>query len=95
MYGLRYGALPVVALTGGLADTVIGVSPATMAAGVATGIVFHPTDALALGLALRQLLALYADPAAWSQVQKNAMRHPVGWEASAAAYARLYESLVE
>lgn len=95
MYGLRYGTLPVVAATGGLADTVIGAGPATLAAGVATGIVFHPTDGLALRLALRQLVALKADPKVWAQLQKNAMRHPVGWEASAAAYARLYEGLAE
>ncbi|PZQ99537.1 MAG: glycogen synthase GlgA [Cereibacter sphaeroides] len=95
MYGLRYGTLPVVAETGGLADTVIGASPATLAAGVATGIVFHPTDALGLGQALRQLLALHADSTTWGAMQRNAMKHPVGWEASAAAYARLYEGLLE
>ena len=37
MYGLRYGTLPVVAATGGLADTVITANPAALAAGVATG----------------------------------------------------------
>jgi len=94
MYGLRYGALPVVSATGGLADTVIGATPATLAAGVATGVVFAPTDALALRLALRRLLALHADARVWAQLQRNAMKHPVGWEASAAAYARLYESLL-
>jgi starch synthase len=52
MYGLRYGALPVVSLVGGLADTVIGISPATMAAGAATGVTFHPVDAMAFGRAL-------------------------------------------
>lgn len=93
MYGLAYGTLPVVAAVGGLADTVIHASPAAMAAGVATGISFHPTDAVAFGQALRQLITLYADRAAWVQVQANAMRHPVGWEASAAAYAALYEGL--
>jgi len=93
MYGLRYGTLPVVAAVGGLADTVIHASPAAMVAGVATGISFHPTDAIALGQALRQVLALYADPAAWGMVQRNAMRHPVGWEASAAAYAALYDEV--
>lgn len=94
MYGLRYGTLPVVAAVGGLADTVISASPAALAAGVATGIAFHPTDALAFGQALQGLLALYADKKLWAQTQKNAMKHPVGWETSAAAYAGLYERLL-
>lgn len=91
MYGLRYGTVPVVSAVGGLADTVIHASPAALAAKVATGIVFHPVDGVALGQALRGLLALYADRSTWAQVQKNAMRQAVGWEASAAAYAALYE----
>jgi starch synthase len=94
MYGLRYGALPLVAATGGLADTVIDANAAALAAGVATGITFHPTDALAFGQALRRLTGLYADAATWARVQKNAMRHPVGWESSAMAYAALYEGLL-
>ncbi|MFN3845755.1 MAG: glycogen synthase GlgA [Paracoccaceae bacterium] len=94
MYGLRYGTLPVVAATGGLADTVIGVSPATLAAGVATGVVFHPTDALAFGQALTKLVAVHAQPKLWAKLQKNAMTHPVGWEPSAAAYGTLYEGLL-
>jgi starch synthase len=93
MYGLRYGTVPVVSAVGGLADTVIHASPAALAAKVATGIVFHPVDGVALGQALRGLLALYADRTAWAQVQRNAMRQPVGWEASAAAYAALYEGI--
>ena len=94
MYGLRYGTLPVVAATGGLADTVISASPATLAAGVATGIAFHPTDALAFGQALARLVQLYADTEVWARVQRNAMHHPVGWETSAAAYVGLYERLL-
>ncbi len=93
MYGLRYGTLPVVALVGGLADTVIGASPATLAAGVATGMTFHPVDTLAFGQALARLVALYAQPKLWAKVRANAMAHPVGWETSAAAYASLYEGL--
>lgn len=93
MYGLRYGTLPVVAAVGGLADTVITANPAGLAAGVATGITFHPTDAAAFAPALRQLLALYADQKLWAKLQRNAMAHPVGWENSAASYADLYESL--
>ena len=93
MYGLRYGCLPVVAAVGGLADTVIHASCAAMTAGVATGIAFHPTDGAAFATAMRQLVALFADSAVWSGLQQNAMRHPVGWEASAAAYAALYAGL--
>ena len=93
LYGLRYGTVPVVSAVGGLADTVIHVSPAARAAGVATGIVFHPVDGVALGQALRGLIDLYADRAAWKTVHTNAMRQDVGWAASAAAYAALYESV--
>ena len=93
MYGLRYGTIPVVSLVGGLADTVIHASPAALARGVATGIQFHPTDVLSLGQALRQLVTLHADPMAWEQLTRNAMAQPVGWEASAAAYAAMYEDL--
>lgn len=94
MYGLRYGTVPVVASVGGLADTVIHASPAALAAGVATGVQFHPTDAVAFAQALRQLGALYADAKQWARVQKNAMAHPVGWETSAAEYAALYDGLM-
>ncbi len=93
MYGLRYGTVPVVSMVGGLADTVIGANPATLSAGVATGVTFHPVDALAFGRALGQLLDLYRQPKVWAKVQVNAMAHPVGWETSAGAYAGLYERL--
>ena len=94
MYGLRSGTLPVVAAVGGLADTVISATPAALASGVATGITFQPTDAMAFGQALDRLLALYADPVAWAKTQSNAMAQEVGWDASAAKYAALYESLM-
>jgi starch synthase len=93
MYGLRYGTLPVVAAVGGLADTVIHASPAALAAGVATGISFHPTDGVAFGQAMRQLLALFSDRAGWARTQANAMAARVDWQASAAAYVALYEGL--
>ena len=94
MYGLRYGCLPVVAAVGGLADTVIHANPAALSAGVATGITFHPTDAVAFATAMRQLLALHADAVLWVKVQRNAMKQDVSWAASAAEYAALYESLM-
>ncbi|APX13506.1 glycogen synthase GlgA [Tateyamaria omphalii] len=95
LYGLRYGTLPVVALTGGLADTVIPATPATMAKGVATGLQFHPVTADALSNALMQLCDLFETPKLWSKMQRNAMAQPVGWAPSAAAYAALYDDLVK
>jgi len=93
LYGLRYGTIPVVALTGGLADTVIHASPAALAMGVASGIQFHPVNETALAGALTQLCALHAQPETWARMQRNAMRQPVGWGPSAAAYAALYREI--
>lgn len=94
LYGLRYGTLPVVAYTGGLADTVIPASPAGLRAGAATGIQFHPVTADAMSRALDQLCGLYRDGDLWLRMQKNAMRHPVGWDQSAHEYKALYAQLM-
>ena len=94
LYGLRYGTIPVVALTGGLADTVINASPAALAAGAATGIQFTPLTADTLRGALDRLCDLHADRATWNRMQRNAMRQPVGWAPSARAYAALYRDLL-
>lgn len=93
MYGLRYGTLPLVALTGGLADTVIPATPASISAGVATGIQFYPVSAEALSNALNKLCDLYEQADSWAKMQRNAMSQSVGWDQSAALYAALYKSL--
>jgi len=95
LYGLRYATLPLVALTGGLADTVINASPAALARGVATGLQFFPVNAQALANAFARLSALYHDDKTWKAMQRNAMKQPVGWETSAAAYKDIYDSLTE
>ncbi len=93
LYGLRYGTIPLVSLTGGLADTVINASPAAMARGVATGLQFWPLTAGTLGDAFDRLCDLWQDRSAWAKMQRNAMSHPVGWQESALAYARLYAEI--
>jgi len=90
---LRYATVPVVALTGGLADTVITASPAALSAGVATGLQFHPVTADSLAWALADLCDLFAAPATFAAMQRNAMRAEVGWRRSAAAYAALYAEI--
>jgi starch synthase len=94
MYGLRYGTVPVVAATGGLNDTVIGATPASLSARAATGITFHPVDRTAFAGALRRLGDLYRDRTGWTLLMKRAMKAEVGWEAPAARYAALYRSLM-
>ena len=89
----RYGAVPVVARVGGLADTVIDANPAALAAGVATGVQFLPVTAEGLAGALRRTAALWADQAAWTRLQRNGMRADVGWAGPAAEYAALYRTI--
>ncbi|MEO1638913.1 MAG: glycogen synthase GlgA [Pseudomonadota bacterium] len=93
LYGLRYGTIPVVALTGGLADTVINANPAGLDRAVANGIQFSPVTAGALANAFDRLCSLYADRKCWDRMQKNAMKQPVGWDKSAAEYSALYARL--
>ncbi|MBP0444446.1 glycogen synthase GlgA [Roseomonas sp. SSH11] len=90
---LRYGAVPLVARVGGLADTVIDANEAALATGVATGLQFIPTTAGALDATLDRLAALWRDREAWSRIQSNGLRAPVGWARSAARYAALYRSV--
>jgi len=85
----------VVALTGGLADTVINATPAALATGAATGVQFSPVTSDALANALLRLCDLYSDTATWDQLQRNAIKQPVGWETSAAAaYGDLYAQVL-
>lgn len=90
---LRYGALPVVARVGGLADTVIDANEAALATRVATGLQFSPTTAPALEAALARLAALWQDRENWQATQANAMRAPVGWARSAGRYAAIYREI--
>ncbi len=94
LYGLRYGCVPLVARTGGLADTVVDANEAALGLGVATGIVFEPDSGAALVAAARRAAALFADRKAWAAMQKTGMRCDVSWERSALKYANLYRALV-
>ncbi len=95
LYGMRYGTLPVVARTGGLADTVIDANEAALTAGVATGVQFAPVTAQALVHAIARTCDLFAQPRVWTGMMRRAMRHPVGWDTSAAAYMNLYKALCQ
>lgn len=86
IYALRYGTLPLVRRTGGLADTVSDV--AETAEG--TGFVFDGDRADDLLAAARRARALFDRPAAWFAAQERAMRRDFSWRAAAEAYRDVY-----
>jgi starch synthase len=93
LYAQAYGALPLVRRTGGLADTVVGVSPETLADGTATGFQFDTASGWALGQAINATLDLFRDPLAWRQVQRQGMAAEFGWAGPAQAYLDLYATI--
>jgi starch synthase len=93
LYGLRYGCVPIVARTGGLADTIVDANEAAVSAAVATGFQFAPANADAFLHAVHRALTIYEAPASWKSLQLQGMKADVSWEKSAAKYAELYQKL--
>jgi starch synthase len=94
IYGLRYGCVPLVGRTGGLADTVIDANEAALGPGVATGLQFSPINSANLQSTLERAARLYANKPVWTNMQKRGMAQDVSWDHSAAAYLNLYKSLL-
>jgi starch synthase len=92
MYSLRYGTIPVVRRTGGLADSVVHFDPAT---GIGTGIVFNDFDAGGLNWALDTALGWYAQPPLWDRLVQNAMRQDFSWATQANEYLKLFAALLQ
>lgn len=90
LYALRYGTLPVVRRTGGLADTVIDANAETLSQRTATGFVFDQPEKAELIGALTRALDLYREPLSWRRMQTYAMSLDFSWDASAAQYIALY-----
>jgi len=87
MYSLRYGTVPVVHRTGGLADSV---EPWEGASGSGTGFLFSPHTEAAFATALEEALQAFADSDIWRRLVGNGMGRDFSWEASAAEYRRVY-----
>jgi len=95
LYSLRYGTVPIVHRTGGLADTVTHVTPQTLADGTATGLVFDDPTAESLWHAVQQAVSLYrGDPVAWRQLALAGMSRDFSWEVSARSYVQLYQDAI-
>lgn len=88
IYSLKYGTVPIVRNTGGLADTVVD---ADENPGSGTGFKFTGYDSAELQGAVSRALAAFADRARWDAIVRRGMEKDFSWEASAREYVSLYE----
>jgi starch synthase len=91
MYALRFGTIPVVRATGGLADTIEHFNPAQ---GTGNGSVFAHADAQGLAWGIGQALAWFADEAVWATLMRNAMAADFSWQRRVGQYVAMYERLL-
>ena len=87
LIAMRYGSVPVVRATGGLADTVDDVDPAN---DTGVGFVFHRYDPIDFFGAVARALEVYRFPNAWQGVIRRGMARDSSWDVPAAAYELLY-----
>lgn len=95
LYALKYGTIPIVHETGGLADTISNYTPEALKAKTATGFSFKNYSAAEMLTAVKSALAVYADKKAWSQLMKNAMAQDWSWTHSSREYIGLYKKLMK
>ncbi|CCC96392.1 starch synthase [Azospirillum brasilense] len=93
MYALKYGTLPLVRRTGGLADTIVDANPAAVNDASATGFQFVNANVQELTWALRRAAALYRKPERWHVLQQHAMTRDFGWHGPAEEYMELYRAV--
>jgi starch synthase len=93
MYSQRYGTPPLVHATGGLVDTVVDCTPATLADGSASGFLFFDMTADSFLGAIRRVTIAYNNKPVWRRLMKNGMAKDFSWRSSAAAYRKIYLSL--
>ena len=95
LYSLRYGTVPIVTQTGGLADTVIPFMPGKANADRATGFRIKELTAESVVSAIRDALEVYLDVRMWNRLVDNGMRVDVSWARSAKAYERVFRRVLE
>ena len=88
---MRYGVIPIVRKTGGLADSVIDFNPTT---GKGTGFVFEHFDSLSLALTIARALENYKNKLLWKKIQKQAMQQDFSWNKSAKEYSKIINKAI-
>lgn len=95
LYSLRYGTVPIVRRTGGLADTVVPFGSSMAEAKRATGFHFVDSSPSALLSAIELSLRIHKESDKWHWLQRAGMKTDVSWAQAAKQYVQLYRSLVE
>jgi len=94
MYSLKYGTVPIVRATGGLADTITDANPETLAAHTANGFSFQEYTTQALGETLARACDAYRRPEIWKQLIATGMQQDWSWARSARQYETLYQQII-
>lgn len=94
LYSLRYGTVPVVRKTGGLADTVVNYTPRAFKESRVTGFSFADPSATALLTCLLLALSVYRKKADWQRIVKAGMAQDLSWARSAEIYVQLFEDVL-
>lgn len=94
LYALRYGVVPIVRKTGGLADTVVDEGDGAAPVEGANGITFNEATPEALARALTRAWDLFWErPEDLQNIQQRGMQQDFGWSGPASQYTALYQSL--
>ena len=93
MYSQRYGTIPIVRETGGLADTIEDALPKSLAKNIATGISFKEASSGALLESIKRAMLLFNDKKTWKKIQIAAMEKDFSWKNSAKQYLDLYNEI--
>jgi starch synthase len=91
LYSLKYGTVPVVHATGGLADSITNTTDETLASGRANGFSFDNYTPVALAQTLERACQTYFNRPVWEQLVRTGMTQDWSWHHSAQEYGRLYE----
>jgi starch synthase len=91
LYSLKYGTVPVVHATGGLADTITNLTEESLSAGSANGFSFDQYTTAAMAEALERACRAYTNRPVWEQLIRTGMRQDWSWNHSAREYGRLYQ----
>jgi len=92
LYSLKYGTVPLVRETGGLADTIQNYDPETQDG---TGFVFKDYDSDELLKTIKRALKIYQDGKNWKKLMLSGMKKNFSWKASAEKYVQLYKKALE